>query len=437
MLAASTGFQSAFGLPADEVVGRLLYELHGGAWGSEALRELLEVRALREELIELAPITLATTPPLPIRATVRPVRAGANRIRFYILAVELARADRAAGAAAPSRDAAAPGPEADSLAHLVAQYATDLLALYDREGRCLYAGPAAEKILGYAPAELQRISACDLVHPSNAAEMERVRAALGGGDLPRSIVWRVQRKGGGYTWLETTLRRVQTPEWPDAILTSSRDVSARRRAEEALQWLGRQTKLILDSAGEGIFGVDTGGKITFVNPAAARMFGAAVPELLGAPYREFVRIERAGGGEAIDPVREALHEGARRSSDTHSFRKRGGLPFPVEFTCTPAIDTGAVVGAVITFRDITDRLEALAALRSAERLAATGEMVMAMRHEINNPLTTLLAEASMLEMGGNAPAEEREMVASIAEQARRIRDAIRRLGERADTPAPP
>lgn len=423
VLAASAGFHSVFRLQAEEVLGKSIYEVDGGAWNEPAFRNLLEERAAREEMIERVSIRFASGRVPPVKATVRPVRGGMNRIQSYILLL----GPEEEPSATPDRNSL------DALTELVARHATDLLVLYDREGRCLYAGPAAETMLGYEPSELQRMTACELVHPSNLPEIERVTAAIGGGELPRSLVWRIKRKGGGYTWLETTLRRIQSPEWPDAILTSSRDVSARRRTEEALQWLGRQTKLILDSAGEGIFGVDKGGKITFVNPAAARMLGSTVQELLGAPYREFVAIEEEG----IDPVREALDEGARRRSDSHSFRMRGGGSFPVEFTCTPAIDTGVVAGAVITFRDITDRLEALTNLRRAERLAATAEMVMAMRHEINNPLTTLLAEASMLEMGDNDPAEEREMIASIAEQARRIRDAIRTLGERADIPAPP
>src|SRR4029453_5423000 len=66
------------------------------------------------------------------------------------------------------------------------------------------------------------------------------------------------------------------------------EISERMRAEAALAQLNRRHKLILDSAGEGIYGIDREGRTTFVNPAAARMLGREVEELLGQPMQDIV-----------------------------------------------------------------------------------------------------------------------------------------------------
>ncbi|HEX6069000.1 MAG TPA: PAS domain-containing protein, partial [Longimicrobiaceae bacterium] len=205
----------------------------------------------------------------------------------------------------------------------------------------------------------------------------------------------------------------------------------RKRAEDALRWLSRQTKLILDTAAEGIFGVDVLGTVTFANPAAASMLQLKPEDLIGNPYRHFVALP-ADGSQREDEIATTLRDGLARTVRRAEFLRLDGQPVVVEFTCSPARQHGVVVGAVITFRDVSERLRAEANIRRSEWLAAVGQTVQAFRHEINNPLSALLAGVQLLEMGGNSPEEEREMVASVAAHARRIRDAVRQL-----TIAPP
>ncbi|HEV2146799.1 MAG TPA: PAS domain S-box protein [Longimicrobiaceae bacterium] len=214
-------------------------------------------------------------------------------------------------------------------------------------------------------------------------------------------------------------------------LVSVRDVTWRRR-------LSRQVRLILHSAGEGIFGLDLEGSLTFVNPAAARTLGCTEAELVGRPHHEVLRPHREDGSplpgheSAIDAT---LRDGTPRRVSEELFRRSDGASFPADYTVTPAEEGGRIVGAVVTFRDVTARREADATLRRAEWLAGIGQTTLAIRHEINNPLTSMLADAALLEMEGNSPEEEREMIASIVRQARRIRDVVHRLAERKDSPS--
>jgi PAS domain S-box-containing protein len=415
--AASDAFYLHFGLRSDQVVGRPVYELGEGEWGGAAVRTLLEELAPSRAIVDDHPIAVPSrvAPGEQLFCTVRPLRSGANEIDLYLLAFR--------SAPLPQEDA----PQ--SLARLADEHVTDVVSLYRRDGTCLYAGSAAHRALGYTREEWRALRPCDVVHPSDRQALLDRFSEEGRGGLPWRLTVRVRRKSGDYVWLDTTVRVVQDPELGEVVHTSARDVTERKRAEEAVQWLSRHVKLILDSAAEGIFGIDTRGVITFINPAAAHTLGYQVAELVGQPYTQLLPPE-----PLEDEIAALLRDGVARRAPGAEFVRRDGSVFTVEYSCNPARQRGVVVGGVVTFRDVTERLRSEANLRRSEWLAGVGHTALAVRHEINNPLTTLLAEASMLEIGGNSPAEERDMIVSIATQARRIRDVVRRLTERQDDP---
>ncbi len=131
----------------------------------------------------------------------------------------------------------------------------------------------------------------------------------------------------------------------------------RRRIDEELARLGRQNELILNSAGEGICGLDPDGSIRFVNPAAAALLGRDVKELKGAQFHEAVhgnaRADDHDAGEC--PFRPELLD--ERTAGEDVFISPGSGAFPAEYVATP-IGTSRGEGAVITFKDVTDRKRA-------------------------------------------------------------------------------
>ena len=136
-------------------------------------------------------------------------------------------------------------------------------------------------------------------------------------------------------------------------------VVERRRGAEQLERLGRHNQLLLDSAGEGIYGLDSEGTTTFVNPAASRMLGWSAEELHGKPIHAVVH-PKPTGEEAPHPLARCwLHRtvaaGTPRSADDDVFFRRDGTSFPVEYIITPILEVDEVAGAVLTFSDIADR----------------------------------------------------------------------------------
>jgi formate hydrogenlyase transcriptional activator len=127
-------------------------------------------------------------------------------------------------------------------------------------------------------------------------------------------------------------------------------------------------QLILCAAGEGIYGVNADGKTTFVNPAAERMLGWTAEELVGRDMHSIVHHTRPDGSHYPDhacPIYAAFRDGAVHQIDSEVFWRKDGTSFWVEYTSTPIHDRGAVVGAVIVFRDVTQRREADEKLRAA------------------------------------------------------------------------
>jgi diguanylate cyclase (GGDEF)-like protein/PAS domain S-box-containing protein len=140
-----------------------------------------------------------------------------------------------------------------------------------------------------------------------------------------------------------------------------RDENAYLEAEVARRI--RQRELILMSAGEGIYGTDPEGNISFINPAAAALLGHAREELIGRNAHETFHRFRPDGSPypASDcPLMNCLtgNMGVRDMAEV--FWRKDGTPLEVEFTCQPIVEADHVLGTVVIFRDIGERKRYLA-----------------------------------------------------------------------------
>ena len=119
-----------------------------------------------------------------------------------------------------------------------------------------------------------------------------------------------------------------------------------------------RARLLLDSAGEGIFGVDQEGKIAFINPAASRLLGYEPDELIGEGIHDKVHYARPDGSPyplEDCPMYRSYTEGTSAQVNDEVLWRRDGTSFPVEYTSMPVHKHDKVVGAVVTFADITTR----------------------------------------------------------------------------------
>ncbi len=148
---------------------------------------------------------------------------------------------------------------------------------------------------------------------------------------------------------------------PDFVHLLAGQDSARRELEQKLeltQTLNETSRLILESAGEGIYGLDANGFTTFVNPAAERLTGWSSAEMLNKPQHLLIHHSRSNGEpypREQCPIYAALHDGETHHCDTEVFWHKNGSSFPVSYTSTPIFRDGKLTGAVVVFRDISER----------------------------------------------------------------------------------
>jgi len=129
-----------------------------------------------------------------------------------------------------------------------------------------------------------------------------------------------------------------------------------------------QLSLLLDSTGEGIFGIDLDGHCMFINRAGAQLLGWPAAEVLGHNMHELTHHSHADGSRYPDtdcPIFNAFRRGLPCRIDTEVFWRRDGTSFAVEYSSHPIVDGDTVRGAVIAFVDITERKRAAAALQQS------------------------------------------------------------------------
>lgn len=171
---------------------------------------------------------------------------------------------------------------------------------------------------------------------------------------------------------------------------------AERGAE--LERLARRTASILDSAGEGIYGVDPDGRLTFVNPAAARMLARDADGLIGRPEAELRAPEAVESSAKTNPDLGWLAPEDLRHVAEGAYGRLDGTTFPVEYTTSPIKDGDATAGAVVVFRDVTER-------RAVERIK--DEFISVVSHELRTPLTSIRGSLGLLAGGALGPLPEK------------------------------
>ncbi len=165
-----------------------------------------------------------------------------------------------------------------------------------------------------------------------------------------------------------------------------------RRVSRVFQEFERENHLLLEAAGEGIYGVDANGATTFVNPAAERILGYSAEEMAGRNMHTMVHHSHADGSHyQADscPIFAAFRDGTVHRVEDDVFWSKTGQPIDVEYTSTPIRDGNDIVGAVVIFRDVSqkkaDQRRLLAALTEVEQLKHRLELENAyLQEEINS-----------------------------------------------------
>jgi len=241
----------------------------------------------------------------------------------------------------------------------------------DHEGRITFSNAAATAILGWELEDVLGQVAHEVHHHSRADGSSYPRAecpiyaALADGEshhVEDEVFWHVD---GSAVPVEYT----STPIFDEGELAGAvvvfRDISQRKQIEreratahEEVVSLQEEQRQILDAAGEGIYGLDAEGRITFGNAATVQIVGWNAEDILGQRSHDVHHHSREDGSNyPIEecPIYAALKDGEVHRVDDEVFWHTNGTPVPVEYTSTPIMRDGEPNGAVVVFRDISER----------------------------------------------------------------------------------
>ncbi len=154
--------------------------------------------------------------------------------------------------------------------------------------------------------------------------------------------------------LEERVER-RTFEISVANASLNREIAERIQAEEETKQIKRRMELILESAGEGIFGLDAQGNVTFVNKVAADAVGFLPEELVGRSHHDLVHHSHVDGTafrEDECPIHQAYRDGKVHRGANELFWSKEGRAVPVEYVSTPIIEKKHRTGAVVVFKTL-------------------------------------------------------------------------------------
>jgi two-component system sensor histidine kinase AtoS len=180
---------------------------------------------------------------------------------------------------------------------------------------------------------------------------------------------------------------------------------------------------VMDSMIDGVITVDVSGNITFMNQAAMNLTGVHLQEVIGKPYMETMFNEMCFKSILM----ETLETGANYIGVEMEFPVQGRKNFFISSSTSPLCDSdGNFIGAVLSFKDITERKLLEQQIYRADRLAAIGEMMAGVAHEVRNPLTAIKSLVQYLQEG-STEAERQEYYPVIVKEVDRVNKIIEEL----------
>ncbi len=287
----------------------------------------------------------------------------------------------------------------------------------------------AEQLYGYSESEaLGRVTheLLRTVHPVPWPEIEAKLRESGHweGEL------RDLTKDGREVIVSARKQLLKGADGVERVLEMNRDITERKRAEEALRQSEERWSTTLRSIGDAVISTCAQGKVIFMNEVAEKLTGWTLSEAQGRDLEEvFNIINEVTRIKPESPVAKAIRLGQVVGLANHTaLIRRDGTELPIEDSGAPIRDKdGQVTGVVLVFHDIIEKRRAEKAVRNSERLAMTGRMASTLAHEIHNPLDTVGALLYLINQAPDAPETVRQHASTAGEELTRVTQMTRHM----------
>jgi PAS domain S-box-containing protein len=283
------------------------------------------------------------------------------------------------------------------------EHGADAVALVAPDGTLLFASHSIERLLGFAPAELVGHPGFERVHPDDAPRLHAaLRDIIASPGTPASLELRWRHKDGSWRHIDAVaVDRLAEPA-VGAIVVNFRDVSERRTAEAALRESEERYRTLVEGVRDIIFALSPEGTIASLNPAFETITGLRREEWVGQPFERLVHPEDLP--LALELLGRVVR-GELRPASQFRVRTAKGDYRVGEFSATPQLHEGRLVGILGIGRDVTERVQLEQQLRQAQKMEAVGRLAGGIAHDFNNILTAITGYADLLleDLGATDP----------------------------------
>ena len=324
----------------------------------------------------------------------------------------------------------------------IVESSDDAIIGEDIDGNITDWNKGAEHLYGYSANEVIGKPISLLMPPDRSADFAEIMEALRQGNVVKHYETVSQQKDGRRIQVSLTVSPIRNTE--GRIVGASaigRDITERQRAAAALRESEDKLRLLLDSTAEAIYGIDLEGRCTFCNPSCLHALGyERVDELLGKNVHDLIHHTRADGTPL--PVEEcrifrAFRAGEGAHVDDEVLWRKNGTSFPAEYWAYPQRKGQEVVGAVITFTDITEHKLAQAALANVSRRLIEAQeeertrIARELHDDINQQLALLAIEMDQFKQNiPNSTSEAANRMAELSKRTSEIADDVQSISHR-------
>jgi len=248
--------------------------------------------------------------------------------------------------------------ESQRLLKAAVEQSSASIVVTDSDARIIFANTAFTQTTGYSLEEAMGRNPSMLKSGLTRPETYReLWGALASGKAWHSELCN-KKKNGELYWEAANISPIVDAEGRTShYLAVMDDITERKQAEAEVLRLSQWNELLLNSAGEGIYGVDQDGVFTFINPAALAILGFGKEEVLGKNAHQVIHHHHQDGSlypQEDCPVNLTGRDGIRRQVEEVYFHKNGDS-FPVQMTVTPMHENGQIMGVEVVFQDISSR----------------------------------------------------------------------------------
>jgi PAS domain S-box-containing protein len=278
------------------------------------------------------------------------------------------------------------------------------MALVALDGRFVRVNRVLSEITGYSATELARLRFQDITHPDEIDTDVALASQLARGEIPRyQLEKRYIRKDGSTVHVMLSRAVLRGPDGaPHYYITQMEDISERKRAEHALRLSEAKFSGIISIAADAIISVDPHQRITIFNEGAERIFGYRVEEMIGAELERLIperfRAKHHEHFAQFAAAQETARAMAERQ-EVYGLRK-SGEEFPAEASISK-VTVGDATFFSVVLRDVSYRKAVENALQRA--VAARDDVLRIVAHDLRNPLSAILMQASAMERLGPEP----------------------------------